>query len=135
MLSDVNKLFVFKSLLTIAQQCFAFTPQANFTAHNLNFHWRLRWWDQIQAISLNIFYFTTKVSDNQNYKWHFINKLASLCSTFEGLTLKPRIWILRQFTCTRPDGKEIQSSIFCSLVCWSNAFSGLAYLVNIHYTG
>ena len=25
-----------------AQQCFAFTPQANFPAHNLNFHWR--WW-------------------------------------------------------------------------------------------
>ena len=23
-----------------AKQCFAFTPQANFPAHNLNFHWR-----------------------------------------------------------------------------------------------
>ena len=40
-----------------AQQCFAFTPQANFPAHNLNFHWRWRWWDWIQAIFLNIFYF------------------------------------------------------------------------------
>ena len=30
-----------------AQQYFAFTPQANFPAHNLDFHWR--WWDQIQA--------------------------------------------------------------------------------------
>ena len=28
---------------------FAFTPQANFPAHNLNFHWRRRWWDWIQA--------------------------------------------------------------------------------------
>ena len=32
------------------QQCFAFTPQANFSAHNLNFHWR--WWNQIQATFL-----------------------------------------------------------------------------------
>ena len=35
---DVNKL-----------QWFAFTPQARFLAHNLNFHWRRRWWDRIQA--------------------------------------------------------------------------------------
>ena len=25
--------------------------------HNLNFYWRWRWWDQIQAIFLNLFYF------------------------------------------------------------------------------
>ena len=37
--------------------CFAFTPQANFYAHILNFHWRLRLWDQMQAIFLNIFSF------------------------------------------------------------------------------
>ena len=30
-----------------------------FPTHNLNFHWRWRWWDRIQAIFLNIFYFTT----------------------------------------------------------------------------
>ena len=29
-----------------------------FPAHNLNFHWRWRWWDRIQAIFLNLFYFT-----------------------------------------------------------------------------
>ena len=34
-----------------AQQCFAFTPQANFPAHYLNFHWR--WCDWIQATFLN----------------------------------------------------------------------------------
>ena len=28
-----------------------------FPSHNLNFHWRWRWWDQIQAIFLNLFYF------------------------------------------------------------------------------
>ena len=33
LLGDVNKL-----LNTIAQQCFAFTTQANFPAHNLNLH-------------------------------------------------------------------------------------------------
>ena len=30
-------------------------PQVNFPIHNLNFHWR--WWDRIQAILLNLFYF------------------------------------------------------------------------------
>ena len=40
-----------------AEQWFAFTPQVNFSAHNLNFHWRCRDW--IQATFRNIFYFTT----------------------------------------------------------------------------
>ena len=58
-MGDVNKLFAFKILLFVdnAQQCFAFTPQANFPAHNLNFHWRWRWWDQIQATFQNLSYF------------------------------------------------------------------------------
>jgi hypothetical protein len=33
LLGIVNKLFVYKAL-----QCFAFTPQADFPTHNLNFH-------------------------------------------------------------------------------------------------
>ena len=37
-----------KSLLSTPSNV-AFTPQANFPAHILNFHWRWRWWDQIQA--------------------------------------------------------------------------------------
>ena len=44
---------------------FALFPQVNFPAHNLNFHWR--WWDQVQAIFLNLFSFTytgTSRSDN-----------------------------------------------------------------------
>ena len=52
LLGIVNKLLNTKSLLT----CFAYTPQANFLAHNLNFHWR--WWDQIQATFKFFFYFT-----------------------------------------------------------------------------
>ena len=43
-----------------AQQCFALTTQANFPANNLNFHWRWRWLDQIQAtfstLPCNIWY-------------------------------------------------------------------------------
>ena len=38
LLGDVNKLFVFKSLLTTPSNVFALTPQAKFPAHNLNFH-------------------------------------------------------------------------------------------------
>ena len=37
--------FEYKIFVDNAQQCFAFTPQANFPAHSLNFHWRWRWWD------------------------------------------------------------------------------------------
>ena len=29
-----------KKIVDITQQCFAFTPQANFTSHNMNFHWK-----------------------------------------------------------------------------------------------
>ena len=53
-----------KTLLGIVdstQQCFALLPQKNFPANNLNFHWSWRWWDRIQAIFLNLFYFKTNV--------------------------------------------------------------------------
>ena len=46
-----------KKFVDNTQQCFAFTPQANFPVHNLNFHWRWRWWDWIRSIFLNLFYF------------------------------------------------------------------------------
>ena len=37
--------FGFQKFVANAQQFFAFTSQANFPIHNLNFHWRWRWWD------------------------------------------------------------------------------------------
>ena len=49
LLGVVNKIFVFKCLLTRPGNV-AFTTQANFPANNLKFHWGWRWWDQIQAI-------------------------------------------------------------------------------------
>ena len=52
----VHKLFV--QHCRHCNQCFSFTTQANFPARNLNFHFRWRWWDQIQATFWNIFYFT-----------------------------------------------------------------------------
>jgi hypothetical protein len=39
--------FCFQKFVDNAQQYFAFTPQVNSPAHNLDFHWRWRWWDQI----------------------------------------------------------------------------------------
>ena len=53
LLGIVKKLFFDNT-----QQCFALLPQANFPTNNLNFHWRWRCRDWIQAIFLNIFYFT-----------------------------------------------------------------------------
>ena len=37
LLGVVNKLLNFQKFVDNAQQCFAFTPQANFPAHNLKF--------------------------------------------------------------------------------------------------
>ena len=45
----------------ITQQCFVLLTQVNFPANNLNFHWSRRWWDRIQAIFLNLFYFNIKL--------------------------------------------------------------------------
>ena len=55
-----QKTFENKKFVGITQQCFALLPQINFPDNNLNFHWRQRWWDQIQAIFFNIFYFKLK---------------------------------------------------------------------------
>ena len=41
--------FCYQKFVDNAQQCFAFTPQANFPAYDLNFYWKWRWWDQIQV--------------------------------------------------------------------------------------
>ena len=46
-----------KKFVAITKQCFALLPKLNFPANNLNFHWRWGWWDRIQAIFLNLFYF------------------------------------------------------------------------------
>ena len=56
--------FCFRKFVDNVQQCFVFTPQANFPAHNLNFHWRWRWWDRIQAIFFFIC-FLEKIEDSK----------------------------------------------------------------------
>ena len=72
--------FCFQKFVNNAQQCFAFTPQANFPTHNLNFHWRWRWCEQIQAIFLYLFYFiegfklqlkSNTIGSVQKILWHY----------------------------------------------------------------
>ena len=55
----------FFQIVDNTQQCFAFTTQVNFPTNNLDFHWRWRWWDRIQAIFLNLFYFNRPSVDNR----------------------------------------------------------------------
>ena len=57
LLGIVNKLLKTKKYVDITKQCFASLPQVDFPANSLNFHWRWRWWDRIQAIFLTLFYF------------------------------------------------------------------------------
>ena len=58
-----------------AQQCFAFTPQANFPAHNLRF-------DRMQAIFLNLFYFTVLYFFSVTLAFHFKSKCTSYTVNF-----------------------------------------------------
>ena len=52
--------FCFQKFVDNHQQCFALPLQVNFPANDLNFHWRWRWWKLVQAIFLNLFYFTSE---------------------------------------------------------------------------
>ena len=67
-------IFIFKSLLTTSSNALPFTPKAKFPAHNLNFHWR--WWDGIQPIFLNLFYFGRR----SRFSFYFISKNAWILS-------------------------------------------------------
>ena len=49
-------------------KCFALLPQVNFKANNLNFHWKWRWWDWIQAIFLTLFYISGSSIENNEYQ-------------------------------------------------------------------
>ena len=57
-----------------------------FPAHNSNFHWRWRWWDWIQAIFLNLFYFTYVkdlgffISWNPMYNRQRPQKIKKICA-------------------------------------------------------
>ena len=54
-----QQIFCFQKFVDNAQQCFAFTPEANFPAHDLNFHWR--WWDRIYLLKYFLLYCKTKI--------------------------------------------------------------------------
>ena len=69
-----------KTLLGVVNKlCFASLSQVKFPTNNLNFHWRWRWWDQIQAIFLNLFYFkcwhnlVSSVNVPQLNYWKYLN--------------------------------------------------------------
>ena len=60
LLGIVNKLLKTKSQLIIHHPAmFSLIPEVKFPANSLNFRWR--WWDEIQAIFLNLFYFNKNI--------------------------------------------------------------------------
>ena len=66
LLIHYQQTFENKKFVDITQQCFALLPQVNSPTNNLNFYWKR--WDQIQAISLNLFYLISrKICLNFNY--------------------------------------------------------------------
>ena len=84
--------FCFQKSVDNAQQCFAYTPQENFPANNLNFHWRWRWWDQIQANFQNLFSFF--------FKWKSFSERLRWSSDWK-LTFKGSIWWINKLTVWR----------------------------------
>ena len=97
LLGIVNKLLKTK-ICWHTQECFTLLPQVNFYALNLNFHWRWMWWDRIQAIFLNLFYFTNHLDffhlKISIYLYTFLlhinifetSCILKLCLIFDGLT-------------------------------------------------
>jgi hypothetical protein len=76
-----------KKFFDITQQWFALLPQVNFPTNNLNFYRRWRWWDWIQAMFLNIFYFKFK-NWQKPYQVLFLSILtAIIIATIVGLCL------------------------------------------------
>ena len=90
-------------------QCSALLPQVNFPANNLNFHWKRRWWDQIQAIFLDLFDFkynwsrtTTTLQNTYNITYYTI-----CCTYYIHIKEKEKNIYdeIRQKTTTNPTAK------------------------------
>ena len=114
MLTTPSNILNATRLLTvyITQQCFALFPQVNFPANNLNFHWSWRWWDRIQDIFSNLFYFKSCWyfhywfrTLNSNHKWAFNCALHSP-------EQRERLFVTSFITLCKPDVNSIQKQCF-----------------------
>ena len=110
-----------------SKQCFAFTPQANFPAHDLNFHWRWRWWDQIQVTFWNSFYFNMgNICKNfKNNGWIFATH------SFTNSTLNTDFEAKRhenKKTCLPPNVTKKQLNLLFVLDLWAHMSSCLFFL-------
>ena len=92
LLGIVNKLLKTKSLSTSSSNV--------LLANNLNFYWRWRWWDQIQAIFLNLFYFKLwqviiRLNKNKKYTLSQFLSFSMLITLdcFSGLKEGEGIWV------------------------------------------
>ena len=91
LLDIVNKLFVFKSLLTTPSNVLPL----HLPTHNLNFHWM--WWDQIQTIFLNLFYFTENL--NLLIYFFFYRKRKNVQKNKSVLKWLPDMYTQHQLIC------------------------------------
>jgi hypothetical protein len=65
-----QQIFCFQKFVDNGHQCFAFTRQANFPAHNLNFHWRWRWWNQI--LKSFLLYYELYYCEHSKHSWNIM---------------------------------------------------------------
>ena len=100
LLGIVNKLLKNKKFVNITQQYFALLPHLNFPANNLNFHWRWRWWDRIQAIFINIFYFTF-ASVIFLYSYKCISKFSDIDGVIKAFNPSVQLQRARLFSATK----------------------------------
>ena len=69
-----NKKFCFQKFVAM----FCLITHLNFSANDLNFHWRWRWWDWIQTIFLNLFNFNFHIKTILTIKKEVCNKAVLL---------------------------------------------------------
>ena len=80
LLCIVNKLLKTKS------QHLAMFCLYTFPAHNLTFHLRWRWWDQIKTIFSNLFYFSNTFSPLKKIPFYSANTMTKSHKKFLGFT-------------------------------------------------
>ena len=117
-----------------------------FPAHNLNFHWRWRRWNQIQAIFLNIFYFNHPIRILKLNKWtQYVqlfggdeetarmwgNQIATQSTIFRfwSHTLQTySVEVLLQLNCHSISAKNLK--VWESIIKFTKQFSSLAWVCN-----
>ena len=135
--------FCFQKFVDNAQQCFAFTPQGNFSTHNLNFYWRWSWWDRILLRSFLLLPEITLEQRREviHKRWSNVGQFYWLELQIQNLQLwlgyfevwQSYCFVLRSSCCS----PEIHFLMTClnlidKRLCWDNLRQKIHFLLSGH---